>query len=237
MLTAGDQAGATPLLKQIEGYKDVTDLLHRTAYQLASQLKAAGDYRQAAEQFSLIRGYEDADAQAEECYDLYYADAYRVAEDALKDKDYKAALEALEPLDRENPGEKYRDVQEMYQDAVYRYANQLHMDGKSYEALPYYRKILDYKDVTSYRLTRRPFMVLGSWESVQGTSMTFREDGTCAIDGRELYFSVRNNLITIGDRQDELTDRYIILVLNEDTFNLRRESPRTTYKMSKVEVP
>ena len=79
--------------------------------------------------------------------------------------------------------------------------------------------------------------VLGSWESVQGTSMTFREDGTCAIDGRELYFSVRNNLITIGDRQDELTDRYIILVLNEDTFNLRRESPRTTYKMSKVEVP
>ena len=233
-LAADNLVAATPLLKQIEGYKDATDLLQSTAYKVASELKAAGDYRQAAEQFQLIRDYQDAKAQAEESYDLYYADAYKIASDAIKKKDFKTAIEALEPLDRRDPNDKYRNVQALYENAVYLYANKLYDAREPYLALPYYRKIPDYKDVTRTKLTRTPYRILGAWQTEKGFKMTFREDGTCTIDGRDYLFYARNYLLAVGDRREELNTTYNILALSTDQMNLRRDDPRTLYKMTRV---
>ena len=238
LLDAGEREAATLLLKQVEDYRDARDILNSTAYELASQLKAAGDYRQAAEQFALISGYSDADVQADESYDLYYQDAYEAARAAIRSKDYKAAIDALEPLDRENPGEKYKNVNNMYQEAVYNYARELYNAEKPYEALPYYRKILDYKDVSSHRLTRVPYRILGTWQTADGSMvMEFREDGTCTIGGREYYFYAQNYALNTGDRPDGLDIAYSILNLTEKSFNLRRLSPRASYRMTRVDTP
>ncbi len=233
-LTAENPAAATPLLKQIEGYKDATELLQSTAYKVASDLKAAGDYRQAAEQFRLIADYQDAGAQADESYDLYYADAYKIAGDAIKRKDYKTAVDALEPLDRTNPNDKYKNVQAMYENAVYLYANGLYDAREPYLALPYYRRIPDYKDVTRTKLTRTPYRILGTWQTEKGFTMTFRDDGTCTIDGRDYLFYARTYLLAVGDRKDELNSTYNILALSDNQLNLRRDDPRTLYKLARV---
>jgi hypothetical protein len=233
-LAADNLVAATPLLKQIEGYKDATDLLQSTAYKVASDLKAAGDYRQAAEQFRLIRDYQDAGVQAEESYDLYYADAYKIANDAIKKKDYKTAVEALEPLDRGDPNDKYKNVQALYENAVYLYANQLYDAREPYLALPYYRKIADYKDVTRTKLTRTPYRILGTWKTEKGFTMIFRDDGTCTIEGRDYLFYARTYLLAVGDRKEELNNTYNILALSDDQLNLRRDDPRTLYKLVRV---
>lgn len=236
-LDEGEKVRGTLLLKQVEGYEDAEELLNATAYTLAGELFQDGQYRQAAEQFALIRGYQDAKELAEKSYDLYYGDAYEAARVAIKAGDYKTAVEALEPLDRENPGETYSNVQAMYQDAVYRYAMELYNDQKPYEALPYYRKILGYKDVDSRRLTRVPYRVLGTWQTEDGLVMEFSEDGTCTIDGRKYYFYAQNYLLAVGDRQDDLDIRYNILNLTDKSFNVRRESPKATYRMTRVTAP
>ncbi len=233
-LAADDLLAATTLLKQVEGYKDATDLLQSTAYKVASDLKAAGEYRQAAEQYQLIKDYQDAGAQAEESYDLYYAAAFEAANDAMKNKDYKSAIDALEPLDRSNPNEKYRNVESIYKNAVYLYANQLYDNKEPYLALPYYRAIPDYKDVARTKLTRTPYRILGVWQTEKGFTMTFREDGTCTIGGRDYLFYARNYLLAAGDRREELNITYNILALSDNQLNLRRDKPRTLYKMTRV---
>ncbi|MHC1786821.1 MAG: hypothetical protein AB9880_07160 [Christensenellales bacterium] len=233
-LQAGDAAAATPLLKQIPGYKDATELLQSTAYKLAGDLSAAGDYRQAAEQFLLIKDYQDAAAQAAANYDAYYAAAYKTAAEAVKKKDYLSAIQALEPLDRENPDKKYKNLDAMYEKAVYDYANQLYNAGEPYQALPYYRSIPGYKDVTRSKLTRVAYRILGTWETEKGFRMTFREDGTCTIDGREYLFYARPYQLAVGDRRDELSDTYNILAISDDQLNMRRDKPRTLYKLTKA---
>ena len=40
--------------------------------------------------------------------------------------------------------------------------------GKPYEALPYYQRIPEYKDVAARKLTRRAYLILGVWESADG---------------------------------------------------------------------
>jgi len=213
---------------------DAEELLNATAYSLANDLKEKGQYREAAEQYALIKGYLDAAALAEESYDLYYSDAYETARAAIKAKDYKTAVEALDPLDRQNPGEKYKNVQTMYEDAVYRYANDLYNAKKPFEALPLYRKIPGYKDVDNHKLTRVPYRILGTWQTESGLTMEFREDGTCTIDGRKYFFFAQNYLLAVGDRQDELNIKYNILALSDKNFNLRKESPRTNYRMTRT---
>lgn len=230
-----DLAGAAALLEPIAGYKDAGDLFAGSIYQLAQQLQAQNRLGEAAEQFARIPTYQDAAQQSEATYDTYYADAYNQAVRALAQRDYKTVVDILEPLDKQNPGEKYAGIQKMYNEAAYAYANQLYEDNKPYEALAYYRKVLTYGDVADRKLTRTPYRIIGEWETEKGLKMEFRDNGTCRIDGRELYYWARNYLLKTGDRPEELNTSYSIVRITEDALTLKNLKTKTYYKLTRTE--
>ncbi|NLB39155.1 MAG: hypothetical protein GX810_07925, partial [Clostridiales bacterium] len=156
---------------------------------------------------------------------------------AMAVKDYKAVVDALHNLDRESTGDKYADIQQMYEQANYAYAGELYNQDKPYEALPYYRNIPNYRDVSTTRLTRVPYRIIGSWESTKWLKMVFNDDGTCVIDGRNLYYLAKNYLLRVGARADNLDEQYTIVRFPNDgkQLTLQNRTTKTYYRMSRVE--
>jgi tetratricopeptide (TPR) repeat protein len=204
-------------------------------YAAAQNLEISGDLGRAAELFASLGDYQDAREQSEAAYDAYYQEAYERAQQAITARDYKTAIEALAPLDRENPGEKYSNVDVMYKDAVYRHAEELYEQGKAYEALPFYRSIADYRDVSSKKLTRYAYRILGKWESTKGVLMEFREDGSCTIDGREMFFLAALYRLSTGDLPGELSYTHNIVRLTDTGMTLRDESTQKIFKMTRAD--
>lgn len=236
-LNGEDLAGGTALLAKIPGYQNANELYLQGVYQLAALLKQEGRLGEAAAQFALIGGYKDAAEQREACYDAYFADAYATAKEAMTAKDYKTVVEALHELDRTATGEKYADIQSMYEQANYQYANELYSQDLPYQALPYYKNIPHYRDVSTRKLTRVPYRIIGEWESTKGVVIIFREDGTCSFEGRELYFFAKNYTLKTGTRTDELTENYAIVRLPESGKDLTLQNRRTKtyYKMTRIQ--
>ncbi|MBR3874589.1 MAG: hypothetical protein IKM26_03715 [Clostridia bacterium] len=232
-LAKEDFDAAAGYLSMIPDYADAEVLRQQSVYRSAALRRDAGDLSGAAAQFASIPDYEDAAAQAEACYDAYYAEAYTAAQQAIADKRYGDAVAALENVSRENMSAKYADVAEMYDAANYEYANELYADKKPYEALRYYNNILHYKDVQSDKLDRVCYRILGLWVSTTGVVMEFREDGTCVIDGQEWYFYARNFSLETGEQPDDLTGRWTIHSCNGKTMSLENTRTHKQYKLTK----
>ena len=149
--------------------------------------------------------------------------------------DDKAAVDALSGLDRENPGEKYKDVDQMYKEANYRYADQLYAEKKPYEALVYYRNILDYKDVSTRKLKRASYEIIGTWESNRGAVFIFRDDGTCSMEGKEMFYFAQGYTLQVGDRPGELDMPWRIVDLRPKSLSLRNSQTQRQYKCVRVE--
>ena len=124
----------------------------------------------------------------------------------------------------------------MYREACYQYANKLYSEKKPFEALKYYKQILDYRDVSSYRLSKTVYKIMGVWKADKDNIiMEFREDGTCSIDGREYYYTVPNMYsISLGDRPDETAYTYEIVSNNQTHLNLRHIKQKVLYRMTLV---
>ena len=123
----------------------------------------------------------------------------------------------------------------MYEEACYQYANELYKDKNPFEALKYYRQIPDYKDVTSKRLDKAVYRIMGKWESSKGAIMEFREDGTCTIEGKDYYYYASMYSLEIGDRPDDLEYTYNILSNTQNNLTLRHEKQNILYRMKRVE--
>ncbi|NLO12876.1 MAG: hypothetical protein GX124_01985, partial [Clostridiales bacterium] len=200
----------------------------------AQASEEAGDYGAAAQLYALIPQHEDAGARREASYDAYYEDAYLKAQEGMKAKDYKAVIDALEGLDRKNTGEKYAGIDDMYKEANYLYANALYNDNKPYEALVYYRRILDYRDVSSRKLDRASYRVIGTWKTEKGAVFIFRDDGSCSIEGKEMFYSAKNFTLLAGDRPSELNINYHIVDSREKRMTLRHTPTKKLYKFTRV---
>lgn len=233
-LNESDLAGAAEKLREIPGYKNADELYEGAVYQQARAKEDAGDHGAAAQLYAMIPQHEDASRRQEASYDAYYEVAYAAATQGMKEKNYKAVIEALEGLDRENTGDKYADIDQMYQEANYLYANELYNADKPYEALKYYRNIPDYKDVSSKKLDRASYRVLGSWKTSKGAAFIFRDDGTCSIEGKEMYFFAKNFTLKAGDRPDELNVSYHIVDSRELRMTLRHTPSKKLFKLTKV---
>ena len=228
-----DFSAAAGYLSMIPDYADADILRQQSVYRAAALLREAGDLSGAAAQFASIPDFEDAAAQAEACYDAYYAEAYAAAQQAIADKRYGEAVAALENVSRENMSAKYADIDDMYNTANYEYANALYADKKPYEALRYYNNILDYKDVQSEKLDRVCYRILGLWVSTTGVVMEFKDDGTCTIDGQEYYFYAKNFSLETGEDADNLNGRWTIHSCNGKTMSLENNRTHRQYKLTK----
>ncbi len=234
----GDLAGAALKLADIPAYRDAGQKMRAYAYEAGVSAREAGDLAAAAGLFSRAGAYQDAAALAQETADTYYAGAYEAAKAAMDKKNYRAAVETLSALNMDYLPEAYKDLTDMYLEARYQYAEALYNAKRPFEALVYYNQIKDYKDVAARKLTRSVYRIIGEWESAgRGTKMTFREDGTCQIDGKAYYYTVGASgayALSIGEKAGSLTYTYNILSLSDDELNLRNIKTRTVYKMEKV---
>ena len=147
--------------------------------------------------------------------------------------DYATAIQALESVSRQNASEAYADMERMYQEANYLYANQLYDGKKPYEALPYYRNIPDYKDVAR-KLDRVCYRMLGIWVSVTGIHMEFREDGTCTLDGRSYYFYATQFAFFTGDKPDQLRTEWTIHSCTAEALSIQNNKTNIQYKLTRV---
>lgn len=219
---AGDLEKASQLYLALGDYSDARDGYNVCQYTLATQKRDAGDMRAAAALFAALGDYQDAATQAEACaYEAYgqYAQPARTAYEA---KDWLTVIQTLTGFDDSNLPADYRDLQGMYQQACYNYAEALYDQGKVYEALPYYQLIPDYLDVTTKKLQRRCYLILGQWESVDGErAAAFRTDGTCTLFGEELYFAINGYALETGKTADTLTITHKLTTLTDTSLSIR----------------
>lgn len=233
----GDLAAASAMLENIIGYEDAEERMQEYAYTAATAALRDGDLAAAAQLFTRAGAYQDAEDQALDAADSYYSAAYTAAQTAMSRKQYRVAVETLSALTMDFLPEKYADLQDIYNEARYQYADKLYSEHKPFEALVYYRQIPNYKDVTTKKLARLVYRMLGEWKSVHSNVvMVFRDDGTCRIDGKEFYYTVGASgaySMSVGTQANSLTYTYKILSLSDDELNLRNIKTRTVYKMEK----
>ena len=166
-----------------------------------------------------------------------YAEAYATAVAAMEKEDYQTVVEALQPLSQEYLTGVYTDIPAMYREACYQYANQLYSARKPFEALVYYKQIMDYRDVAENRMKKMVYQLMGIWKNNKDDSyMEFREDGTCTIENRNYYYYAPNiYALNIGDQPDDLAYTYEIVTYSEHYLTLRHVKQKTIYRMTRVE--
>ncbi|MDD3214366.1 MAG: hypothetical protein PHY64_11865, partial [Eubacteriales bacterium] len=235
--TAGDLEKASELYLALGDYENAKDSYNACQYQLATQKMEAGDYRAAYPMFAALGDYEDAATQSEACEYQAYGVFATPARAAYETKNWKAVVDTLENFDDSNLPAAYKDLEGMYEEACYNYAEELYDEGKVYEALPYYQRIPDYADVTDKKLQRRCYLILGEWESDDGQrSAVFRADGTCSLFGEVLYFSVDGYALKTGPTADELTLTHKLTTLTKTALSIRvlADSRNPVYTLKRV---
>ncbi len=196
-------------------------------YQLAAQKMESGDYVGAAEAFDALDSYRDAKAQSAQCWDHYYGDAPKLAREAAQVGDDLTVIRTLEPLVRND------ELEKLYQESALRHAEALY-DGDPYGALPFYQRAGE--DMAKRKLSRRPYLVLGQWQSATGKTAAFRADGTCDILDETFYFRVQNFSLLTGPNPEEMTITHKLSAIDENGMSLRdiRDGQDTVYKFSRV---
>ena len=167
---------------------------------------------------------------------MYYSSAYKEATEAHAAGEYARAVEILRGMDLTLLPARYQDLEEIFMDSAYQAAEELYAAKKPYEALAYYRLIPDYRDVSSRKLTRTCYTIIGSWELDGKVKMVFRDDGTCLIDGEEHYYFASQYQIYLGEsaEQAEMEYTYNIYRSTEKVLNLRHEKGRDKGKVDKM---
>ena len=226
---------AIDLYEQMGDNERALERINACRYQLALAQKNAGELKTAGDAFAALGDYEDASQQASDCYDQLYGAASATAREALAEENYPAAIRVLQDVDRTNLPRAYRDLEQLYQEACYSYADQLYRNHEPYRAMPFYQEAIGYRDAES-KLKRRAYLILGAWESASGTQAEFRTDGTCTLLGEELYFRVSNFSLLVGNSPDDLKSSFQISQLTAKGMSLRdlRDGSKRDYKFTKT---
>ena len=235
----GSLTAAADQLARIPDYQDAKRKMQQFAYQAAQEAQEAGNLADAIALYTQAGKYQDAQKLAQSLADTYYSNASRTAKEAMAKKEYKTAIDTLGALELESVPEKYKDLPELYREACYQYAESLYNAKLPFDALVYYKLIPDYKDVSTRKLTRIIYRIMGTWTgSNKNTQMVFREDGTCRIEDQEYAYVVGVGgayALSIGSDPKDLTYTYNILSLNDRELNLRNVKTKSVYKMLRVE--
>lgn len=217
----GDLAGASDLFLALGEFQDARDQYQACQYELALQLRNQGKHAQAGAIFLALGGYKDAAQLSQASFQEAFGSVADPAREAFQRKEYRVAYETLKDFPMEELPEQYADLPQLRDEACYLYAEELYDQNKPYEALPYYQAIRDYKDVADRKLTRRAYLILGTWESSTGKTAVFRSDGTCNLMGSELYFDVDNYSLLTGESPQTLTLTHKLTSINKEGMTLR----------------
>lgn len=233
---AGDYAAAGAMYLALGDAPGARERYNACQYVIAQGLRQSGDLAGAGAAFLALGDYEDAAELGKRCYDEYYGAAAVPAREAMEKKDYLTVITALDGFSMTGLPESYQDLPGLYNEACYQYAEQLYRDGRPYEALPYYQRVGDYRDVADKKLSRRAYLVLGEWKSSTGKTATFKTDGTCNLMGETLFFRVSNFSLYTGTSANEMTITHKLSSIDKTSLSLRdvRDGRDVVYKFERV---
>ena len=170
-MESGDHESALTLLAEIPGHRNADMLVKQIHYEQGVALRAGGKINEAAEAFHLARGYEDAEAQANECFyvpasvawetmnfekaaslfakipgyrdadEKWRASVIESARTAVKQINYDKARTLLAQLPAEDAEAAALIAECTYQPAVNAYVR-----GDYEEAIKLFEAVIDYKD-------------------------------------------------------------------------------------------
>ncbi len=217
---AGETEKAAALFQRALGYEDAADQAASLYRELAAAAENDGRILAAAGYYSKITWDPEAVSKSESLYDAYYGDVAASVREANKSGDYDLALTLLASVSTMDLPEKYADLAKIGLEAAYRKGNALLKDGKPYEALPWLRKAEGLHD-TAALLQKGCYLLPGTWADGNGAVYaTFREDGTCTLDGKELCFNVIGYDVWLGPDQNQLTKQMIIRSISARSLTL-----------------
>lgn len=219
-LEAGDYDSAVEHYSQIDGTEG-KKLAKSVRYHQAWEAQEAGDYLTAAQLYQQIGAYEDAPVRLEECKIAYWGNAEETAKSKMEQKDYAGVVEALDGLDMQALSVFYPKLPEIYQEASYLQAEALYNSGKPYEAISYYQRAGDYRHSNTEKLKRKPYLILGDWDSGDGSQISFFTNGTCNLNGEKRYFKVSGYNLYTGTDADSLGLTHRISELDENELILQ----------------
>jgi tetratricopeptide (TPR) repeat protein len=236
LITECDYEKALEYLGKLDEQNPASEWAAVCRYALAEDAMGTGDFIAAAKQYIQCGEYADAVIKAESAYAAYYGGVTEDVLSAFADEAYGRVISLLSDIELDQMPDIYHEALDCYNESHYRIANDLYNQGFPYQALPYYRKIVGYKDVESAKLSRNAYQILGVWQDENRLSMRFNDDGTCLIDGNPLYYTVRNYYVSTGETADELNAVYRIsrLTANELTLRDLRDGINNTYWMTRV---
>lgn len=215
-------------------YQDSATKASSLYYALAQEAEGNQQTLLAARYYALAGTYQDAQGKAARLFDDIYAAPAAQLRAAMDSGDYQEALAAVGQLDLTNLPPAYANLLEMYQEATYQYANQLNDTVSPFAALPYYRAIVNYKDVDQ-KLSRWVYQVLGTWASPQGKLYVFRDDGSCTLDGVNGYFTVAGYNLMTGETADSLRGSHRISNLTRTRLILRENATATVTPLTRAD--
>ena len=63
----------------------------------------------------------------------------------------------------------------------------------------------------------------------------FRDDGTCSMEGKEMYYYAQGYTLQVGDRPEELNVPWRIVDLRPKSLSLRNQQTQRQYKCARTE--
>lgn len=237
-LKAGEAAykEASDEYKLCGSYLDAEEKAAQMRYKWAESLEQETQYEAAAREFRDLGHYLDAAARAQHCEDLWLGDVYRNAKLDLETGNYVSVLEALEPYQTAELPERYSDMLKMIEEACLGRAQELINQQRPLDALPYLRRISGNRQAQK-RLSDYVYRIIGTWKARNGMEFVFRPDGSCTIDGKNLYFGGTGYYVFVDSEPYPTKRTYQVVSLRGNTLVLKEYGADTNLRLSYVGEP
>ena len=208
----------------------------RARYEAAAQLESEAKYQEAANAFASLGSYEDAKLRVIANEDNWLQKIYNNAWLDTDLGDYDSVIEALDPLRGVKLPARYQEIESMYSDACLARSEELIDAGRPLDALPILERIPQSKTAQK-RLDAYVYRIIGRWKDTKGREFTFRRDGTCRIDGKELFFGGSSYYVFVGEQPYPTKLVYNVVSLKRDVLTLRDEETNKNFRLTYLGEP
>ena len=223
---------AIALYTELGSYADCAERIPMTRYAQAQSVENAGEYLAAARLYKALGGYKDAAAKVTAMQDAYYAGPAEAMSKAGKAEKWQDVLNIMSWLDVTELPNKYDYLHDLYHKACYNEGNRLYNEGKPYEAWMYYKELPANYGNMKDRLQKPCYLILGTWEDLQGNRYIFRGEGVCSLNGEALCFNMQDATLFTGKTADSLAATHRITGVNRThawLYDQRGEKEITIY--------
>jgi len=224
---------AIVLFASLGKYEDAATMVSVCRYEQAERYELAGEYAAAGKAFDALGSFQDAKERAQRAYDTWLGGLKTRVDAAIQAENYAQVLQLLKDIPLEDVPPAYGDLIASYRTANLSHARLLVNMGDPLAAYPYLLRVSDMREARAM-LGNFIFMVLGVWESPTGQRAEFRPDGTCVIDGQELYFNVTDYVLMTGPAPKPQRRTHSIVMLDDRRLTLQSDAGGSTVKYNRT---